>query len=68
MPYAYVSVECTVSDIRDANETDNRAMAHRYLGTEMGNAYVKANTGNHSIRVALRIDRWLTVDYAKTAL
>jgi len=68
MPYAYVSVECTVTDIREANGTDSREMAHRYLGTETGDAYVKANTGNISVRVALRIDRWLTVDYAKTSL
>ncbi len=68
MPYAYVSAECTVTDIREATESDNREMAHRYLGPETGDAYVQANTGNVSIRVALRIDRWLTVDYAKTSL
>lgn len=68
MPYAYVSVECTVADIREANETDNLEMAHRYLGKEMGDAYAKSNTGNVSVRVELSIDRWLTVDYAKMSL
>jgi hypothetical protein len=41
-------------------------MATRYLGDEMGAAYTEANAGNDSLRVGIRVDRWLTVDYAKT--
>lgn len=68
MPYAYVSVECTVTDIRESTEEEDRTMAHRYLGAEMGDAYVQANSGSESVRVALRADRWLTVDYSKMSL
>ena len=67
LPYAYVSVEGTVSEIRDCDlEADTRPMARRYLGTEMGDGYVQANQGNHSVRVSVTTDRWLTVDYGKT--
>ena len=39
-PYQYVSVEGPVSEIREANGTDElRAMARRYLGPEQGNRY-----------------------------
>ena len=44
---------------------DLRPMARRYLGEEMGDAYTAANTDNASVRLAIRPDRWLTVDYAK---
>ena len=68
-PYAYVSVEGTVTEIRQAEaEADLRPMARRYLGEEMGDAYTAANTGNDSVRLAIRPDRWLTVDYAKAGL
>ncbi len=68
-PYAYVSVEGTVTEIRQAEtEADLRAMARRYLGEEMGDAYTAANAGNDSVRLAIRPDRWLTVDYAKAGL
>ncbi len=68
MPYAYVSVECTVTDIHQASDDDSSHMAHRYLGSEMGDAYTSANAGSVSVRVNLRPDRWLTVDYAKMSL
>ena len=68
-PYAYVSVEGTVTEIRQAEaEADLRPMARRYLGEDMGDAYTAANTGNDSVRLAIRPDRWLTVDYAKAGL
>ena len=41
-------------------------MAIRYLGDELGRGYAEANAGNESVRVTIRPDRWLTVDYAKT--
>lgn len=66
-PYAYVSVEGTVTSIRPADEADNRPMAKRYLGEEMGEAYTIATAATASVRVAIRPDRWLTVDYAKSS-
>jgi nitroimidazol reductase NimA-like FMN-containing flavoprotein (pyridoxamine 5'-phosphate oxidase superfamily) len=69
-PYKYVSVEGPISAIATADvERDVRPLAHRYLGREFGDAYVKATGADRqtdeTIRVALRPERWLTVDYAK---
>lgn len=69
LPYAYVSVEGTVTEVRPAEtEADLRPMARRYLGGETGDAYTAQSASSESVRVAIRIDRWLTVDYAKTEL
>lgn len=67
-PYAYVSVEGTVTAIRPADDTaDARPMARRYLGEQMGDAYSDANAGRESVLVSIRPGRWLTVDYAKSS-
>ncbi|MCR9279517.1 MAG: pyridoxamine 5'-phosphate oxidase family protein [Pseudomonadaceae bacterium] len=67
MPYAYVTVEGTISSITAADlESESRPMAHRYLGEEMGDAYTEQTAGDTSVRVNMRIDRWLTVDYGKS--
>lgn len=68
MPYAYVSVECTVAQRREATAEESRHMANRYLGEEMGLAYVTANAGSVSAKLSLQPNRWLTVDYAKMSL
>lgn len=65
-PYAYVSVEGTVTAIDEAEASDTLHMAVRYLGEEMGTGYAQANAGNGSVRVSIRPQRWLTVDYAKS--
>jgi len=65
LPYAYVSVEGTVSGIRPGTPDDTLAMATRYLGDEMGRGYAEANAANGSVMVNVRPERWLTVDYAK---
>ncbi|MGI9325422.1 MAG: pyridoxamine 5'-phosphate oxidase family protein [Pseudomonadales bacterium] len=66
LPYAYVSVEGTVTGIRDCDkDQDTRPMARRYLGEDMGNAYTEANEGD-SVHVRVRPNRWLTVDYGKS--
>ena len=66
-PYAYVSLEGTIVGIRDATKDDDtRPMAHRYLGAEQGDVYTEATAPtSDSIRVEVRPDRWLTVDYSK---
>ena len=68
MPYAYVSVECTVSDMRQASDDESLHMATRYLGEEMGIGYTRANSGSVSIKLTLEPHRWLTVNYAKMSL
>jgi len=71
-PYQYVSVEGPVASIRPSDyELDERPLAHRYLGPEFGERYLEATGGSAAresepqLRIALRPERWLTVDYAK---
>ena len=68
-PYKYVSVEGPITSIKKADlERDERPMAHRYLGQELGDGYIESTRGDgevHNILVKLRPERWLTVDYAK---
>lgn len=66
MPYAYVSVEGTVTAIGEPKDGDTLHMATRYLGEEMGSGYAESNADNGSVRVHVRPDRWLSVDYAKS--
>ena len=69
IPYRYVSVEGPVSGLQDADlDKDVRPIAHRYLGTEAGDGYLKATRGDRAegdIVVRIRPERWLTVDYSK---
>lgn len=69
-PYRYVSVEGPVVGIEPADvERHVRPLAHRYLGPEVGDRYVEATSGGRdggeSVRVRIRPERWLSVDYAK---
>ncbi|MFM7144695.1 MAG: pyridoxamine 5'-phosphate oxidase family protein [Alphaproteobacteria bacterium] len=68
-PYRYVSVEGPVVAIEAASvEADERPLAHRYLGSELGDAYVAATTaeaGPGNVLVRMRPQRWATVDYRK---
>jgi nitroimidazol reductase NimA-like FMN-containing flavoprotein (pyridoxamine 5'-phosphate oxidase superfamily) len=67
-PYKYVSVEGPIIAIEPGDvERDARPMAHRYLGREIGDRYIDATRGEGeaNVRVRMRPERWLTVDYAK---
>jgi len=69
-PYKYVSVEGPIVSIEASDlERDVRPLAHRYLGSELGDRYVEATgetrEGGESVLVRVRPERWLTVDYAK---
>ncbi len=67
LPYKYVSVEGEVTSIEPADtEATTRPIAHRYLGQEAGDEYMKsAAATEESITVRVRPERWLTVDYGK---
>lgn len=69
-PYAYVTAEGPITTIEPYTlEGDLQPMASRYLGTEGGAAYVEGARESHdaktSVKVSVRPERWLTVDYAK---
>ena len=68
-PYKYVSVEGPIVDVRPFDkEKDARPMAHRYLGTQLGNAYVDFQSYEDAHVYVMQPQRWLTVDYAKLSL
>jgi PPOX class probable F420-dependent enzyme len=69
-PYRYVSVEGEVTAIVPSElERDERRLAHRYLGRELGDRYLESTGGaqarTDNVRVSLRPERWLSVDYGK---
>jgi PPOX class probable F420-dependent enzyme len=66
-PYQYVSVEGAVTIERHVDPDERRAIAHRYLGPELGDAYYDATAADavDSVTVRLAPERWLTVDYNK---
>ncbi len=67
LPYAYVTVEGPV----ELNETTRQArveLAVRYLGEEMGKAYVDSTAAVDDVLVRLSPQRWRTTDYAKLTL
>jgi nitroimidazol reductase NimA-like FMN-containing flavoprotein (pyridoxamine 5'-phosphate oxidase superfamily) len=68
-PYKYVSVEGPITSIGKPDlERDERPMAHRYLGQELGDGYIESTRGEgdaDNILVKMRPERWLTIDYSK---
>ena len=65
--YKYVSVEGPVISARPAElEKDLRPLAHRYLGAEQGDAYIKG-MGSGGTFYAMSPERWRSEDYAKLA-
>lgn len=68
MPYKYVSVEGAVTSIEPFDvEADLRPMSRRYLGDEMGDAYVDSEPPGDNVTIRMQPQRWYTVDYAKMA-
>jgi len=64
--YQYVSVEGPIVETRAADlEGDQRPMAHRYFGAELGDAYVDGSPNEDNLVFVMQPDRWRTVDYRK---
>jgi hypothetical protein len=59
-----VTVEGPVT-FGEASDDVRRDIAVRYLGTDMGQAYVASTTADDNALVRLTPHRWHTVDYAK---
>ena len=66
-PYKYVVVEGPVTIEDGVDSAWRRALAHRYLGDELGDMYTDATMDSESGSVTVRITpgRWRTTDYAK---
>jgi hypothetical protein len=59
-----------VTSVADSpSDAEERRLAHRYLGRELGDAYVAGTAARRetepNVRVRIRPERWLTVDYRK---
>ena len=70
VPYKYVMVEGPIVSVESTDlESLGRAMAHRYLGKELGDQYLEATRAEaeraDTVCYRMRPERWLTVDYAK---
>jgi len=70
LPPKYVAIEGPVVEVRPADtKADVVPMAVRYLGQELGEAYVTStrDDGNHDDEVVIRIqpERWFSADFAK---
>jgi len=67
-PYRYVTVEGPVVAIEHpVDKEERRSLAHRYLGPELGEAYVAATADvvEGEVVVSLRPERWLSADFSK---
>ncbi len=67
-PYSYVSVEGPIVSVTDpAGDQERRAMAHRYLGAEFGDAYLAATAADAPDSVTFRMspERWRATDFSK---
>ena len=67
LPYAYVTVDGPVT-FGEASDDVRRDIAVRYLGPEMGQAYMASNASGDNTLVRLTPQRWHTVDYTKLDL
>lgn len=68
VPYRYVTVEGPVVAIEDpVDEEERRSLAHRYLGSELGERYIAATADavEGEVVVSIRPERWLSADFAK---
>jgi uncharacterized protein len=63
-PYQYVVVEGTVVDTKPTPLDVREAIAIRYLGEELGRAFVRSLEGQDSVLFTVRPDRWITADFS----
>ena len=71
VPYRYVTVEGPVVALEHpVDEEERRSLAHRYLGSELGEAYIAATAGAVAgeVVVSIRPERWLSADFARQRL
>ena len=71
VPYRYVTVEGPVVALEHpVDEEERRSLAHRYLGSELGEAYIAATADavDGEVVVSIRPERWLSADFARQRL
>ncbi len=65
LPYKFVTVEGTATVTEGAAPELQRALAHRYLGPELGDAYVESTAGETVAVIRITPQQWRTTDFAK---
>ena len=65
-PYRYVSVEGRITAIEPVTAETLLAMAVRYLGEQQGAAYAASSSVENQVKVTVRPEHWLAVDYSKS--
>jgi PPOX class probable F420-dependent enzyme len=65
LPYAFVTVDGPVTLGDGADEELRTAVASRYLGAELGAAYVESTKGSPNVLVRLAPRRWRSNDYSR---
>lgn len=65
MPYRFVTVSGAAVVDDGADPELRRALAVRYLGAELGAAYMAATEGEDAVTLRIRPERWRTTDYSK---
>jgi uncharacterized protein len=63
-PYQYVVVEGTVVETTPTPLDVREAIAIRYLGEELGRAFVSSMDGQETVLFTIRPDRWITADFS----
>jgi PPOX class probable F420-dependent enzyme len=66
LPYRYVSVEGPASVEDGADPELRHALAHKYLGPELGDAYLESTGDEEAATITIRPQRWRTSDYGKS--
>ena len=67
LPYAFVTVDGrVVVEDTPADEELRTRIAFRYLGDELGAAYIKSTKGGDSVLARLTPEHWRSNDYSRT--
>jgi len=64
-PYKYVTVQGSATVVGRAGEAERRALAHRYLGEEIGSAYMDVTADADDVVVEVVPEIWRTTDFSK---
>lgn len=70
LPYKYVSVEGPIELVDTDVSTDQRLIAHRYMGEQLGEQCLKSKAFDLSDEVLLLLypERWWSVDFSQVTL
>jgi PPOX class probable F420-dependent enzyme len=65
-PYRYVTVEGPVTAVDEpAGEAERAELAHRYLGPELGDRYLRSTSDEGLALFRVRPEHWCSADFGK---